>query len=303
VTEFSETNADVHGYLLPSLAIMLVLIAGGCVGLFRTLNGVGKRFIPNPILRHVLWSSVVFLLILMAITPGLVYAPFCNLSHNHLAYDLGTESIASLLPNSVVFLAGTNWDFVVRGLRHAADWRPDLIVINRDLMPSGWYRHWLFANHPDLAAIDIPTNDKGLELREWGIQLAKAGHTVYWEFTERDMAYVPQLVPAGHLFEMVATPIDVLSPLLIDQQEDFERHSRFYASPERVMYDHDAKMVWVMNLYRAGMYYESRGLLNRAKALYQRALSISPYEADILMAYTRVSPSNSLPRPTVYIHE
>ncbi len=301
VTEFSDTNADVHGYLLPTLAVLILLVAAGTVGLLRTLKAISSRFLPSPVLRTILISATVFLLILIAITPGLVYSSFCDLADNRLAYHLGTESIAGLLPESVVFVAGTNWDFVLRGLRHAGGWRPDVTIINRDLMPSGWYRHWLFQNHPNLRAIDIPADSNGLDLRQWGVALAQHGHTIYWEFTERDMTIVPHLVPAGHFFELMGEPVDVLGAVLMQEQEEFERHSQFYSNPERVMYDYDAKMVWVMNLYRAGMYYESRGLLTRAKELYQRALSISPYETRILMAYTRVSPSHSLPRHSVFV--
>jgi len=301
VTDFSDTNADVHGYLLPSLAALLFLVAAGVAGLFRQLTQVGRRFLPHAIVRHMVWSAVVFLLVLMMITPALIYLPFCNLSQNRLAYDFGSESISDLMPGAVVMLAGTNWDFVLRGLRYGNGWRPDLIVINRDLMPSAWYRHWLFQQHPELATVEILSDSSGLKLKKWGVDLATHAFTVYWEFTERDMDLTPQMVPAGHLFELLAKPVEVLSPTLLREQEEFERRSKFYGAPERVMYDFDAKMVWVMNLYRAGMYYESRGLYSRAKELYQRALSLSPYEADILFAFLRVSPSGDLPRTTVFV--
>ena len=49
---------------------------------------------------------------------------------------------------------------------------------------------------------------------------------------------------------------------------------------------------WVLNLYRAGMYYESRGLLGRAKELYQRALSVAPLDEKVLSAYVRVAPNH-----------
>ena len=303
VSDFSDTNADIHGYLLPSFIALGFLVAAGGAGLFRRLAAAGERFVPNSIARHVIWSSVAFLLILMVITPGMIYQPFCNLSQNRLAYDFGTESISNLMPNSIVMLSGTNWDFVLRGLRYGNGWRPDLIVINRDLMPAAWYRHWLFQNHPELATVEIPADSTGLKLKKWGVSLAQHHFTVYWEFTERDMDLTPQLVPAGHLFELQGETVDVLAPNLMEEQEDFERSSKFYGEPEQVMYDFDAKLVWVMNLYRAGMYYESRGLYTRAKALYERALSLSPYESKVLMAFMRVSPSGALPRPTVYLTE
>ena len=99
-------------------------------------------------------------------------------------------------------------------------------------------------------------------------------------------------MPAGHLFEVASKPVDVLGTSLLHEQENFERNSQFYGNAAKVPYDYDAKMVWVMNLYRAGMYYESRGLLGRAKELYQRALSVAPMDETVLAAYVRVAPDH-----------
>ncbi len=290
VTDFSETNADIHGYLLPAFAAITLLIAGGLLQILQLLESVSRRFLPTPAARQILRAAAVFVLTLLVIAPGIIYSPYCNLSGNRLAYDFGTESTANLQPGAIVFLAGTNWDFVLRGLQYVEEWRPDLTVINRDLMPSAWYRHWLFTQHPELLPYEIPADSNGLRLGDWGRMLAEHNRPVYWEFTEIDHRLIPYLVPAGHLYEMSAVAIDVLGPALLDQQKEFERESQFYNSPEQVRFDYDAKMVWVINLYRAGMYYETRGLLGRAKDMYQRALSLRPQEERLLRAYLRVAP-------------
>ncbi|MBI5868900.1 MAG: DUF2723 domain-containing protein [candidate division Zixibacteria bacterium] len=290
VSEVAETNADIHGYLLPTIVSMAFLVCGGVYTFGRLLASVAKRYLPSPSIRTVLWVSTITMVLLLALAPGIIYSPYCNLSHNRLAHDLGVESISGLRPNGIVFLAGTNWDFVLRGLRYVDGWRPDLTVINRDLLPAGWYRSWLLSKHPELAAYPIPSDSIKLRPKLWAKNLAAAGFPIYWEFTEIDMDMVGQLVPAGHLFELAAKPVDVLGTSLLDEQENFERNSQFYAAAARVPYDYDAKMVWVMNLYRAGMYYESRGLLGRAKELYQRALSVAPMDETVLAAYVRVAP-------------
>jgi hypothetical protein len=300
VSEVAETNADIHGYLLPTMVSMAFLIAGGVYAFGRLLARVARRYLPSPSVRRVLWVSTVCMVLLLALAPGIIYGPYCNLSGNHLAHDFGVESIARLRSNGIVFLAGTNWDFVLRGLRYVDGWRPDLTVVNRDLLPAGWYRAWLFSKHLELADYPIPSDSVRLLPKQWAKTLAGAGFPVYWEFTEIDLDLVRQLVPAGHLFELTSRPIDVLGPSLIGEQEEFERRSRFYGAAERVPYDYDAKLVWVMNLYRAGMYYESRGLLGRAKELYQRALSVAPLDEDVIAAYVRVAPNHGfavIPRP------
>jgi hypothetical protein len=295
VTDFNETNADIHGYLLPALAAIALLTAGGLLSLLTILRRMSERWLPTPLARHIIRVAAIVMITLVGIAPGIIFAPFCNLTSNRLAYDFGSESIRDLQPDAIVFLAGTNWDFVLRGIRYVENRRPDLIVINRDLLPSAWYRHWLALNHPDLHPQDIPVDSEHLKVREWARMLAEEERTVYWEFTETDVALIDWLVPAGHLFELSNRPIDALGPDLLDQQRAFEERSRFYGSPERVLYDNDAKMVWVLNLYRAGMYYERRGLLGRAKELYQKALSVEPSDDSLRVACRRVTPSHRLP--------
>lgn len=290
VSEVAETNADIHGYLLPSIVSVAFLVCGGVFAFGRLLASVAGRYLPSPSMRKVLWVSTIVMVLLLALAPGIIYGPYCNLSHNRLAHDLGVESISGLRPNAVVMLAGTNWDFVLRGLRYVDGWRPDLTVVNRDLLPAAWYRGWLLSKHPELADYPIPSDSVRLRPKQWAKNLAAAGIPVYWEFTEIDMDLVGQLVPAGHLFEVAGKPVDVLGLPLLNEQEDFERRSQFYGAAAKVPYDYDAKLVWVMNLYRAGMYYESRGLLGRAKELYQRALSVAPMDETVLAAYVRVAP-------------
>ena len=292
VSDVAETNADIHGYLLPTIMSMAFLVCGGVFTFGRLLASVAHRYLPSLSIRRTLWISAIVMVLLLALAPGIIYGPYCNLSQNRLAHDLGVESIAGLRANGIVFLAGTNWDFVLRGLRYVDGWRPDLTVVNRDLLPAAWYRAWLFSKHPELVNYPIPSDSVKLRPKQWAKNLASAGFPVYWEFTETDLDMVGQLVPAGHFFELAPKPVDVLGTTLIDEQEGFERRSRFYGAAAQVPYDYDAKMVWVMNLYRAGMYYESRGLLGRAKELYQRALSAAPVDEKLLAAYVRVAPTH-----------
>ncbi len=294
VSDFSETNADIHGYLLPAMLAVAFLTVGGAFALSQMLTGLARRYLPTRGIRRTLWIASSAMVVLLALAPAIIYAPFCNLSRNRLAHDFGTESIASLRPNAIVILAGTNWDFVLRGLRYVDGWRPDLTVINRDLLPAAWYRAWLLEKHPELASYPIPSDSVRLQPRLWAKNLAAAGFPVYWEFTETDHDMISQLVPAGHLFEVTSKPVDVLGPGLMADQEEFERKSQFYGAAERITYDYDAKMVWVLNLYRAGMYYESRGLLGRAKELYQRALSFAPDDEKIFAGYVRCAPDHGL---------
>lgn len=273
VTDFTVTNADIHGYLLPTLVSMGFLLLGGIRLLVGGIRNLAERF-STASLRPFLVSVVTILLLMLAAAPGLINLPYCNLISHHLAYDYGTEATASLKPGAVVILSGTNTDFVLRGLQYCDNWRPDLKILNRDLLPAAWYRHWAMAKFPELAAHPIPRDSSGLHVRQWAQDLAAAGIPVYWEFMLVDVEIADRLIPAGHLFEVTPEPVPQLGADLLAAQEDFERNSRFYSSSERILYDFDAQRVYVVSLYRAGTYYEARGLFDRARDLYQRALSL-----------------------------
>jgi hypothetical protein len=273
VSQFDDTNADIHGYLLPGLASIGFFAVAGLVSLVRVLVELPRR-LPTCWLRRLLGGATAATLGVLTIAPLIIYAPYCNLVSHRLAYDFGTEATADLKPGAVVFLATTNLDFVLRGLRYCDGWRTDLRVLNRDLLPAAWYRQWVFDRYPELAAYPIPSDSTRLHLGRWAANLAGAGFPVYWEFTETSMDVLQNLTPAGHLFAFSPQPVPFLEPQQIRAQEEFERQSRFYGSPRRILYDYDAQRVYVASLYRAGMYYESRGLYDRARDLFQRALSV-----------------------------
>jgi len=224
---------------------------------------------------------VIVLLLMLAVAPALINLPYCNLVSHRLAYDFGTETTAGLKPGAVVILSGTNTDFVLRGLQYCNGWRPDLKILNRDLLPAAWYRHWAMTRFPELAAHPIPTDSSGLRVHQWAQDLTAAGIPVYWEFLLVDVAIADRLIPAGHLFEVTPEPVPELGTELVAAQEEFERNSRFYASSERILYDYDAQRVYVVNLYRAGTYYEARGLFDRAREMFRRALSLGQEDEGV----------------------
>jgi tetratricopeptide (TPR) repeat protein len=147
-------------------------------------------------------------------------------------------------------------------------------------MPSAWYRDWVFSTFPDLAATPIPADSTRLYLDQWAIKLAASGAPVYWEFTETSMRMLYHLIPAGHFFLVSPDSVPVIDARMIRQQEDFERQSRFFNATKTIRRDFDAQRVYVANLYRAGIFYDTRGHYDRARELFQRALTIHSDAGD-----------------------
>jgi hypothetical protein len=273
VSDFSDTNPDIHGYLLPALSMIAFLIAAGIATLVVAFSFLPIRM-PTAWLRYTVATAALGTMVMLGLAPVIINEPYCNLVEHRLAYDYGTEATAELQPSATVFVSGANIDFVLRGLQYCDEWRPDVRVINCDLMPSAWYRDWVFSNFPDLAAVPIPSDSTRLYLDRWAIELARTGAPVYWEFTETSMRMIYHLTPAGHFFHVSPDSVVAIDARMIRQQEDFERQSRFLNATKAIRRDFDAQRVYVSNLYRAGIFYDSRGHYDRARELFQRALTI-----------------------------
>ena len=273
VSDFNDTNPDIHGYLLPALAMIGFLAAAGVATLIVAFGYLPLRM-PTRALRVTVATAALGTLAMVGAAPVIINEPYCNLVGHRLAYDYGTEATADLLPNATVFVSDANLDFVLRGLQYCDEWRPDVRVINRDLMPAAWYRDWIFTNFPDLAGTPIPADSTRLHLDQWAVILARAGAPVYWEFTETSMKLIYHLIPSGHFFVVSPDSVPVIDAGMIRRQEDFERQSRFFNATKAIRRDFDAQRVYVANLYRAGIFYDTRGHYDRARELFQRALTI-----------------------------
>lgn len=287
-TEFIYWNADLHGYLLPTVFALFVGVAGGFYLLLGPVFRLLHRLIRSHHLCLVGKTALAFVAVMLAITPALIGGPFCNLSQNHLAWDLGLETLIDLPPDAVIIMDGVNWNFVLRGMQFASGLRPDVAIINRSLMPATWYQQQCRRRYPQLfATLNFPAATTAAETITWADQIRATGRPVFWEYTERELPHVQRFQPAGHLF-LLTEPDPTVSDSVILAQEHFERASRFYAATEKLRYDLDAQGVYIQNLYRAGMYYERRGLIYRAKQMYQRALSVRPMESTLWVALLRL---------------
>jgi len=286
-TEFIDWNTDLHGYLLPTLTAMVFGMAAGFLLIlsytFRLLN----RLIRPGHLRIIARTCLITIAILLALTPGMLGGPFCNLSENRLAHDLGRETLIGLPRGSVIIMDGVNWNFVLRGLQFGTGLRPDVAVINRSFMPVAWYQRQCRQRYPDLlAGLEFPSSIASEEIIAWAETIRAEGHPVFWEVTEYDLPYFRKFRPAGHMYRL-AEPGSALADSLVLLQEHFERASGFYGATDAMRYDFDAQGVYIQNLYRAGLFYERWGLLYRAKELYRRALSIRPAEKILQTALAR----------------
>jgi hypothetical protein len=290
-TEFIDWNADLHGYLLPTLAAALAGIGCGFYLLLRTISRLLDRLIPSHHLRLTGKTALVGVAVMLAITPAIIGGPFCDLSDNRLAWDLGLETLIDLPPGAVIVMDGVNWDFVLRGMQFVANLRPDIAIVNRSLLPAQWYQQQCRRRYPAIFATTVfPVSTKSAEVIAWADDLRAAGLPIFWEYTERELPSYNRFQPAGHLYYLTE-PDSIISDSALLAQEHFERTSRFFSDIEELNYDYDAQGVYIQNLYRAGLYYERWGLIYRAREMYQRALTVRPAEGMIWGALLRLEHS------------
>ncbi len=283
-TEFIEWNADLHGYLLPSILAFTIGILFGLHFFLHRGTGLLDRVMRGSYIRTAAKTGLAAIAVTFAVTPTMLAWPLCDLSDNFLARDLGQETLVNVPHKSVIMIDNTNWNFVLRGLQLAAEVRPDVAIVNRGLLPAPWYRHQCHRRYPELVeAVELPDTTAPAQLLQWADRVQNAGWKVYWQFTERDLPHFRRFRPEGHLYRL-AMPDSAIADSILRQQEYFEEASRFYSATEILKKDMDGQGVYIQNLYRAGLFYERWGLLTRAREVYKRALAVNPREATVLAA-------------------
>ncbi len=122
-------------YVLPNVCV--ALLAGvGCAAL------AGK--IPRPRLAA--------LLIIAAITsqPLVMTARALGPRNNHFAENMGRGILASVPPNGVVFVRGDLYHNALEYLTRVEHMRPDVAVIDQELLTYDWYVRQVRARYPGL---------------------------------------------------------------------------------------------------------------------------------------------------------
>lgn len=274
--QFIPNNPDLHGYLLPSLFIWCIAFGYGS---FYLLS-VAVKFFSQPVFTPGLRRTVTAILTIFFL--GLSIIPFfrskaaANLSSNLFPVSYAHQATANLETNSLVIIDNPNLDFLLRGLQYGQGYRKDLIVIDRTLLPAGWYCNQLKHNYPQLFThIDPKLKGESLALN-LAMNWLNQKKTVYWEFTERDSSLAKYLLPVGYLCRIVQDPQKFESAW--EKQKLWEKQSLSWEEDPLFWQDGDAQRVWSRVMHQLGFFYQTRGNLAEAEDKYQRVLKLSPDE-------------------------
>jgi hypothetical protein len=146
----------------------------------------------------------------LVVACGVANFPTADQRHHTLVEDMTVNMLASLPPDAVVF--SKQWSFWVSGsyyLQQVEGLRPDVLVVDYELLRRSWYLDQLQANHPEFMARVRPQTEA------FRAQLAHFEHDRPYDPRRLEAAYV------GLIDAMIETTIDD-RPVLVTP--DFDEH-------------------------------------------------------------------------------
>jgi hypothetical protein len=281
VSDFFVYNMDLHGYLLPSFFAFVLSLGMGVTILFvETEKTLANRISGFKLLR----TAKTILLFLMMSASLLLFRenlPKTDLSNDRLAERYVVDAVKNIEKGSVIFVDNVNFDFIYRGLRYGAKFREDLIIIDRSFLPADWYFAQQSRLFPELYR-NVPQNSRGEKLFYEMLKFCLANNIpALMEFTERDRNLTQYLIPKGAFFEVIKSSNAVISPEVIKIQENWERVTFFGLSADKVKDDIDAQRNLVLWLYRQGLFYKERKMINLAKGKFNRGLEFDAESEEL----------------------
>jgi len=146
---------DAFLYLIPALWVVALWIGKGAVAAVRALEEAAPVHLRQPLVG-------VALLLIAGLPLGSLAVQFqgMDLHADRQAYDYALGVLEAAEPQAVVLCGGDDEAFSLWYLRYGLGERPDVAVVERNLLAFAWYRQHLAAVHPDLEALTAAQDDR-----------------------------------------------------------------------------------------------------------------------------------------------
>jgi len=146
---FLYATSDSYLYLLPAAEIMALWVAGGAAALWRALQTWAKPGRPR------LLVTIAALLLLSALPLFSVVTRFqaMDTSSDREAYTFADNLLGAAAPDALIVSDGGAQTFSLWYLRYGLGKRPDVAVVDQNLLAFDWYRTDLARRLPELAAL------------------------------------------------------------------------------------------------------------------------------------------------------
>jgi hypothetical protein len=132
-------TADSYLYLLPALMLISLWLARGLLDFLSLTRAYLRR-------RQVGW-----VLLLLPIFSIVLNFSAVSLRHDRTALDFAERALREAPPSALILVDDDRHTFALWYARYALDQRPDVNIVNTNLLVYDWYQASLSKSHPDLA--------------------------------------------------------------------------------------------------------------------------------------------------------
>ncbi len=129
---------DSYIYLIPALMLMGIWLAWGTLDLLR---------LAGPSLRR---AELAWALLILPLASAALNFPAMSLRDDRAALDFATEALSQAAPHALILVDDDRHTFALWYARYALEQRPDVAVVNVNLLGYDWYRASLARTHPGL---------------------------------------------------------------------------------------------------------------------------------------------------------
>ncbi len=189
------STSDSYLYLLPVAMIIALWMARGAIVALRGLQSWARS---GSRLKAV---TVLALLILGALPLISVATRFgaMDLSADREAYTFAEGVLDAAAPNAVVISSGDLQTFALWYLRYGLGKRPDVTIVDRNLLAFDWYRDDLALQHQDLATI---ARARDADEAAFHLVRENLGHPIHLTYSDASLLSIAVWTHDGSLFTL-----------------------------------------------------------------------------------------------------
>lgn len=268
-TIFNETyyyeNMDIHGYLLFSIAVVMIFSA---IGLGYTALWIGKKY-----------GAVVLLTagLLAVAIPGYANFKSADLSGNYSAKELSIKLVDECSQDALLVTSSYNTYFIIKAIQNVYGYRKDLKVFNVYLFDRRWYRDYT-SDRFKMKYPDSMSND-GMGFYRYLMNTYKNSSEIYVEYDEKSSPLRDYLWPEGFLLKF---KVEKFNSEKLGNEKFFKEDIRRFENycKNGIDYEEFKSMIWFIR--NRGLFFKAHGQENLAGKYFERIeeLALSFYGKD-----------------------
>ncbi|MBX2991463.1 MAG: DUF2723 domain-containing protein [Bacteroidetes bacterium] len=291
---FYSINYDIHdidSYFLLAYVCIALLAGAGILGLYNWLYG------------RVNSATLNVLIVVLCLMPGFFHYDRTDESENYLVEDYTKNMFASIEPNALVF--SYQWDYWVSAsyyYQFVKHQRPDIVVVDKELLRRSWYFKQLEQSSPWLIEESRVEVDAFLkELNTFERELPYDARVIEARFVGMIRSFIAKSIVSRPVYvtteiepEFTAGMQRVPEGLALRVYNDTLRHEMrnvefIYRSLDRSGRLEDAlRNLYATALNARGMYWIKSAQVDSAAIAFHRALEFNPNSTTALNFFRQV---------------